>query len=645
MRWLDSTIAMDDAVVKPFVPLVVQGNTISCLGRHVTLGQTGFPTSIRSQFAPEVTHLTDQPREVLSGPVQIAGETGTGEPVRWAFRGPKIVKKTAGTVAWKSRGTAGSLTLDCLGQMEFDGFLNYTVELTASEDTPVKDIRLEIPMHRDVARYIMGMGLKGGLRQGDHHWQWDRTKNHDSVWIGDTNAGLQCALRAENYSRPLNTNFYLLKPLNMPPSWYNQGKGGCDITDTGHDTVLISAFSGPRTIEPGQSLFFNFTLLLTPFKPIDTRAQWATRFFHSYKPINEIADTGANTINTHHANDANPYINYPFIHTAQMKAYVDGAHEDDMKVKIYYTVRELSNWCAELFALRSLDHEILSSGPGGGHSWLQEHLVSDYIAGWYVPRYKDAAVINSGVSRWHNYYLEGLNWLVKHIGIDGLYIDDVAFDRTVMKRVRKILDRHRPGAMIDLHSANQYNVRDGFVNSANLYLEHFPYIDRLWFGEYFDYNSAPDFWLVEVSGICFGLMGEMLQDGGNPWRGMVYGMTARMPREAIPGRLWQFWDEFGMQETKTIGYWSPLCPVKADHKDVLATVYQKKDKALISIASWAPDFVGCRLKMDWQALGIDPQHARLTAPAIEGFQEAAVFLLGDEIPVPPGRGWLLILSP
>jgi len=31
-----------------------------------------------------------------------------------------------------------------------------------------------------------------------------------------------------------------------------------------------------------------------------------------------------------------------------------------------------------------------------------------------------------------------LNWLARAIGIDGLYIDDVAFDRTTMKRVRKV---------------------------------------------------------------------------------------------------------------------------------------------------------------------------------------------------------------
>jgi hypothetical protein len=69
-----------------------------------------------------------------------------------------------------------------------------------------------------------------------------------------------------------------------------------------------------------------------------------------------------------------------------------------------------------------------------------------------------------------------------------------------MKRVRKVLDRGNPGALIDLHSANQYNPRDGYASSANLYLEHFPFLNRLWFGEYFDYDARPDYWLVEISG-------------------------------------------------------------------------------------------------------------------------------------------------
>ena len=142
--------------------------------------------------------------------------------------------------------------------------------------------------------------------------------------------------------------------------------------------------------------------------------------------------------------------------------------------------------------------------------------------------------------------------------------------------------------MIDLHSANQFNEKDGFANSANLYLEHFPYLDRLWFGEYFDYDMPPEFWIVEVSGIPYGLMGEMLWEGGNKWRGMIYGMTGRNPGYGVDNRpLWNFWDEVGLKGSEMIGYWVSDNPVKTGKERTLATVYRKMgQKAVISLATW-----------------------------------------------------------
>ena len=644
LRWLDSTIALDDGIVPPYTPLKIENIKLSCLGREVTLAKSGLLEGIKSYFTPAVTGIGNKGREILASPIKLVIEDADASVLPWHERSIELTKVTEGVIAWESKNTAGLLTMTCSARMEFDGHIEFDITLRAQEDMNVRDIRLEIPLQRDVAKYMMGMGFKGGLRPEHYQWTWDPEKNQDSAWIGDVNAGLQCGFRDERYSRPLNTNFYQLKPLVMPLSWWNQGKGGCDFVEAGNGTYLIKAYSGERTIKKGEELRYIFSLLITPFKTLDTITQWSTRFYHAYKPVEEIAATGANTINIHHANAINPYINYPFLRPLEMKQYIDRAHDLGLKVKIYYTVRELTNRAPEIFALRSLGDEIFSDGPGGGFSWLQEHLVSNYINGWFVPELKDAAIINSGVSRWHNYYLEGLNWLMKNVGIDGLYIDDVAFDRTVMKRLRKILDRNKKGALIDLHSANQFNPRDGFANSANLYLEHFPYIDRLWFGEYFDYDYPPDFWLVEVSGIPFGLMGEMLQGGGNPWRGMLYGMTARLPWSGNPAPLWEFWDEFGMADTEMIGYWAPACPVKTDHKDILATAYVKKDRVLISLASWAEEKTDCRLSIDWKSLGMKPSKARLSAPRIAEFQESAVFGPEDSIPVEKGRGWLLVLS-
>ena len=134
-------------------------------------------------------------------------------------------------------------------------------------------------------------------------------------------------------------------------------------------------------------------------------------------------------------------------------------------------------------------------------------------------------------------------------------------------------------------------------------MEHFPYINKLWFGEYFDYEkNQPDFFLTEVSGIPFGLMGEMLQDGGNPWRGMVYGMTNRLPwsDNADPRNIWKLWDTFKIKGSEMIGYWSENCPVKTSNDKVLATVYKKNGTALISIASWADTDVKVKLNIDWK---------------------------------------------
>ncbi len=645
LRWLDSKLAFDDDIVRPFTPVRVSKSTVGILGRQVNLGPSGFPAQIDSFYSPEVTRIGDHAKHLLAAPMQLIVEDAGARPLKWTQTQPRFTTEKAGIVEWRAGSTAGSLKLDVAGSMEFDGFVRFKVTLSTSKAVEVRDIRLEIPLARDAIRYMMGLGLKGGFRPASLDWNWDVKKNQDGAWLGDANAGLQFSLRAENYSRPLNTNFYQSKPLNMPPSWFNDGKGGITIRESGASALLVKCYGGSRTLQPGHDLHFDFNLLLTPFKPVDTKFQWGTRFFHAFKPVDEAIKAGSNVINVHHGNDVNPYINYPFLHQEQMKAYIDEAHRKGLKVKIYNTIRELSNHAPEIFALRSLGSEIFSTGPGGGFSWLQEHLGSDYIAAWFVPQWKDAAIINSGMSRWHNYYIEGLNWLVNKMQIDGLYIDDLAFDRTTMKRVRKVLDRGRPEAIIDLHSANQYNPRDGFTNSANLYLEHFPYINRLWFGEYFDPNSPPDFWFIEMSGIPYGLMGEMLQDGGNKWRGMLYGMTCRMPYDGNdPSPVWKVWDDFGIQDSDMIGYWSPRCPVRTDNKDVLATAYVKQGKALLSIASWAQNDVDVRLSVDWRALGIDPGRAALTAPEVKDFQRPGRFSPNDPIPVSKGRGWLLIIS-
>ena len=168
----------------------------------------------------------------------------------------------------------------------------------------------------------------------------------------------------------------------------------------------------------------------------------------------------------------------------------------------------------------------------------------------------------------------------------------------------------------------------------------------MWFGEYFDYEKeSPDFYLTEVSGIPFGLMGEMLQDGGNAWRGMLYGMTNRMPyQDKKPDGIWKVWDDFGIEGSSMIGYWVEKNPIKTNNDRVLVTVYKKEAKVLISIASWDQKDVDVKLNIDWEQLGIKEDGIKIYAPPIKDFQEEKTFKVGESISVEKNKGWLIILE-
>ena len=636
LRWLDSTIGLEPEVTRPYTPLVVAGATTRCLGRAVTWGAGGLPASI----------TTSGGGELLAAPVRFV-VAANGAPLTWQAGPVRVETQRADLVALTAEQQAAGARLACRATMEFDGYCRFALTLTAERALDLDDCRLEVTLREAFATYLMGLGCKGGRRPPTWAWRWDVRKYQDSLWLGDVDGGLHLKLKDPDYRRPLGNIHYHRQPLRLPAAWHNEGRGGC-VVEPAAGGVVIRASGGPRHLAAGATLHFDFDLLITPVKPLDLRAHCQQRYFHSGQPEPaDVAAQGANIINLHHANPLNPYINYPFLHAAGLAEYVRRAHARDLRVKLYYTIRELTNHLPELWALRSLGDEIYADGDGGGHAWLCEHLGTHYAPAWHHP-FDDGtwccSISQTGLSRWHNYYLEGLAWLCAHVGIDGLYLDEIGYDREIMKRVRRILDRTRPGALLDLHSWNHFNEAAGWANCLNLYLEHMPFLDSLWIGEGRDYDEGPDHWLVEASGIPFGLYSEMLEGGGNPWRGMLYAMTARMPWCGNPAALWRLWDDFGLGESAMLGYWRQDCPVRTDHERVLATVYRRPGRSLICLASWGKDAVTCRLAVDWAALGLDPARVVLRAPAIAGLQEARSVAPGEPLAVRPGGGWILLAS-
>ncbi len=639
LAWLNSTAGTDpDFIIDPFTPVEIDGKTLSILGRDVDLGPAGFPDQIWSYFSPELKGLTEVRDNVLTAPVALE-VMAKGSGLRWSSTGFDVEQQSRGRVSWTAVSTAPGFEMRVEGALEYDGMLDYRVTLKATAQTNIDDIALPIQYAPDAATWMLGLGRKGGRTPSRLDWTWKVENHQEGLWLGGVHKGLQFVLRDENYARPLNTNFYQNQPLNMPPSWWNDGKGGITLEEQAN-SVEVRNYSGARTLAAGDELHFNIRFLITPFKPVETESHFQTRFVHKYVPVDSVKAWGGTVVNIHHANEINPYINYPFFALDKQTAYITEAHQKGIKVKLYNTIREVTYRAHELFALKSLGDEIINDGEGGGHSWMQEHLRDGYHSAWHAWRVDDAAMLNKGTSRWTNYYIEGLSWLAQKQQIDGLYLDDIAFSRETVKRLVSALDEHRDEVVIDLHSANQFNPADGFINSAMLYMEHFPFISRLWFGEYFDYGADPDYWMTEVSGIPFGLMGEMLQDGGHAYRGLLYGMTTRMYGDVDPRPVWSMMNDFGIDGSRMLGYW--LEPVSVDRPGILGTAYVKPGEVLIALASWSDADEVVALDLDREALGLSNGELTFTAPDVGGLQ-AAMDLDPAAITVPADQGLFVLV--
>ena len=635
LRWLNSTLGIDDKPANPFQPISFLGEqTYGFTGKKMKMANNGFPGSIDVKGT-----------EILNRPVSFVVESEKGKEQFFEPQDVKLLKNEPGAMSggWKSH--SENVEINGVGIIEADGYINYKLKVKALNPAKVKDIRLEIPFKSEVAKYMMGMDLPGTVVPKSHEAKWNGP--HDSFWIGNAKAGLWCELRGSEYSGPLLNLYH----PDYAESWFNSNNGGFKIeSSTGEVKAIV--YSGKRDLKKGEELEFEWSFLMTPVKDIDYKRQFNDRYYHNGgnpMPSDEDLDCGVKIVNLHHANQYNPHINYPFIAVDSMRWFVDRLHQKGQKVKIYYTIRELTNYTTEIWALRSLSHEILGEGRGGGYPWLREHLISGYRPQWYQwfpDKSADASIVNApGDSRWYNYYIEGLAWLVKNVDIDGLYLDDVSYDRRTVKRIRKVLDNTKPGCMLDLHSNTGFS-----KGPATQYAEYFPYMDKLWFGESFQYDKmSPENWLVEVSGIPFGLMGDMLQSGGNRWLGMLFGMTVRHPwlTEGVtcdPRPVWKIWDEFGIQVAKMVGFWEDEPVAETNDPDVKVTAYIRQGKTLLSIGNFSDKTKTVSLKIDFEKLGIDPANAKLIAPDIQDFQPSIEWMPGEKITIEPRKGWLIYVQ-
>jgi len=659
LNWLDSDIGIDDEVFAPFEPVKLCDKTISILGRKLIFNRFGFPAKITSSFT-QSNHSTDgSNKNIIADNIRL-DILEKGKILTWSPKAPEVILKTSGAVAWKNVLSSANVEVRLQAKMECDGYVNYETKITAKNDVNLDDVRLVIPYEKTTATYLMGMGARGGYTPENVEWKWQQERANNMIWIGDVNAGMQVKLK----NRTPDWKLYSFEKVGVYKDWSNEGKGGCNVIKS-DKYVQLTAYTGSKMMKKGDEMILNFGLAITPFKTLDDK-HWNERYYQSGGKIDLPPKGGATVMNIHQGNIQNPYINYPFLTIDELKKLIDAGKKLGIRTELYYTVRELSTYACELWAMRHLDEEIYSRSSVvmladtqrdksdksiygmTGHTWLFEHLRKDYDPAWHAILPDglgwDMSIRTQGLSRLHNHYLEGLNWLINNTGIRGIYLDGVGYDREIMKRVRKTMDRAADSCLIDFHSGNNYDPAYGLNSPANQYMELFSCVNSLWLGEFYDYTSSPDYWLVEISGIPFGLYSEMLEGCGNAYRGMVYGMSSRMGWVGCnPSNIWKLWDSFGISGSEFKGYWDSKNPVKTNNKDILASVYISKDKIMIALASWAKTDQTITLNIDWKTTGINPATAKIEIPTIEGLQTTS-FADVKNLIVPASKGIIVIIS-
>lgn len=644
LRWLNSTVGMEpEDVSYPYEPVKISGSTVSILKRDIVFGDRGLPTSIKS-FG----------QEILEGPItfEIQGKRRS-EDFRVVEN--EVVSHTASSVERRTLLASANFELTLISKTDYAGIMTYSVSVRSLNGVDVQDIRIQIPMNKRVARYMIGFARQAGSTPEQYTWKWNPEKAHNVGWFGDISAGLGLRLLPEN----INT-WEMRKFTDFAGyvDWYNESKGSVTF-ETSETVFEVNASTGPMAISRGDTVTMNFRLFVTPFKPVNAN-HWNDHLnLHSKPGVGNIK-------HLHHGGYVEPYINYPFSYIDRLKKEIKpfSSNSEDRGANLYYTCREVSAHAPEIFAFRSLGDELLLNsgsyvyaidmesyqGSGGGAMWLRENLKSGYSPGW-IQSVMDSLEVDYAVgtnpnSRMLNFYVAGLDYLRKRLGNFGLYLDGIGYGGETTQRLARILSRDNPTYRIAFHTGNLGNHKgawkfvdeDRFCPMARN-LEHLPYVTSLMFGEMFEFAQGPDYWLLEMSGLPFGLTNDFYcheMSMNSAYKPLLYGgVDIHNPHVQA---MWEFLDAWQMDQAQMTGYWEQECPVTTNRDDVLATVYRKNDEMLIAIASWAKEPVDVRLNFK------NGQAFSLYAPAIQGLQETRTWSSDQAIEIQPNRGVVLIVN-
>gem|GEM_PF-5444708 len=183
-EWLGNRIGISETPPPPFTNLEARQDGFSCLLRRYDLSASGLPAGIESAGA-----------ELLAAPMALQA-SAAGQPVIWEY-GPTRLNESSAVQAsysgtWRGRTGAGfeepaRLVLEWTAQAEYDGMIQYELQLTpAAEGVVLDTLELRFPIRQ--AMLIQSGPKAGAIPAGTG--PVFKAPLADWWWVGNEERGL-----------------------------------------------------------------------------------------------------------------------------------------------------------------------------------------------------------------------------------------------------------------------------------------------------------------------------------------------------------------------------------------------------------------------------------------------------------------------
>lgn len=569
LQWLNSDIGRDESVLKGFEPVAADKSALFLTGKKVAIGRDALIDNVQSFFNPSNIIVKEKQKELFFRPssFEIKG-------YKFKFYKQKI-SGDGRTGALYAEGKTNGVKLEIGANVRYEGVFDYKVKVSAEKDIILDDIALNLFF--SCCTYNGGLGKTGGLFS-DVVYDWKAEPA--AMYAGDVNCGARVLLKP-------SSEFYSGKPWD---TWQNFGLGTVQIAKCDEGAVF-TASTGKMIMPAGTEKMFCFEIALTPFKAIDYISHFSNKRTLPVgkkslaERLEALKEKGVNTVILSSGTTENATGTYPLLSDKALKEAVSVIHSNNMKAFVEFSS---------------------GSFPTAAAEYLPFLQIGNIVNGGAV---KNGSADTLPRSSYENFYLEQLSFLSKRYNPDGVISHGAVLSAAGAERAKRIAERQGISRGLEI-------CKEGALQK---YFDVLPFYDYICLPPA---NCKPDYMLIEMSSIPFGLTAAVCGGGCPPCLGMLYGINSVYGeggelQDRIAESLYTLWDSFSIKDSRFYGYWDKKNPVSSDKKDIYISTFINKANLLAVIYNASGSSVEFDLGINAR-LGYTSKGKKIMQPAVLG---------------------------